>query len=106
MRSHAEKHGLSEELSRRREAERTAGRMENFFPAAPHLNAAQTAELDVKLVIALANDGRPFSLFGKHVVGLHDDRAAHTDATLAHYGLREWLQLLHPGYTVPSRPTT
>jgi hypothetical protein len=104
MSSHAiNVHKISKEEAKRKAAEKDVN-LHNFFPSAPHLNAAQVEELNVRLTLALCNDGRPLGLFDKRVSRLpEDDRASH-DGMKSHYGLHEFMRLLHPGFTVPSRP--
>jgi hypothetical protein len=107
MRGHAEAvHGLMEAQANNAAATKRAHvTITDFFPTAPVVNAKQKAFLNTRLVIALSNDGRPYSLFEKHA-GLEDsDRAAHDDKRDTRYGLGEWLALLHPGYSVPARST-
>lgn len=105
MGAHAETvHRITKEEALRKAAEKDAN-LHNFFPSAPYLNAAQIAELNWRLALALCNDGRPFGLFDAHEAQREDDRASHDKKINAHYGLHQFMRLLHPGYTVPSRPT-
>ena len=104
FRKHAEKHGLTEDEARARIAEKSIG-VAKFFPKAPHLTPEQKSELRHRLLIALCNDGRPLGLFDKKEdVGVGPDRLHH-DFVPNHYGVAEWLQLLHPSYTPPHRLT-
>ncbi len=79
-------------------------RLDNFAPAAPHLSPAHKDELDMRLVLALCNDGLPLSLFEKRGVPEADDRAAHADAARTVRSSR-LVAALHAGYTIPARAT-
>ena len=103
MAAHAQtSHGLTEEKAKRAAVEKIA-RLEHFFPVAPVLSLEQKEALNVKLATALCNDGRPLSIFDAKTTDADDDRAAHDGNE--RFGLHAWLQLLHPGYTLPSRMT-
>lgn len=99
MRNHAESHGLSEVRAKKAQAEKMVS-LRDYFPIVPNLTTEQTKVLHEKLALALANDGRPFSLLDKKGVARKDSEQA-ADEGEPHFGLHEWLQLLHPGYSVP-----